>query len=131
MAWSSPGMTRLAQRLYVLRRKPEMHDAPVGDDVTFALEPHLARLLRARFPPERDVVVVGDGLGANEAALEVRMDYARRLRRLGAARDRPGCCLLRPGGEIGDQIEQRITGADQAVEARFARRQIFGALVRG
>src|SRR5262249_10219416 len=36
----------------LLRRKPEMHDVAVGDDVRFALEPHLARLLRAGFAAE-------------------------------------------------------------------------------
>jgi hypothetical protein len=56
-----------------------MHDVAVGDDVGFALESHLARLLRACLTPERHVLLIGDGLGANEAALEVRMDDAGRL----------------------------------------------------
>src|SRR5262249_49772925 len=116
-----------------LRRKPEMHDVPAGDDIGLALEPHLARLLRAGLAAERHIIVVGDGLGADEAALEVGMDDGRRLRRLGSARDRPGRRLLGAGGEIGDQIEQRIAGANQSVEARLLepdRGQIFGALVR-
>src|SRR5262249_49942684 len=85
-----------------LRRKPEMHDVAVGDDVRFALEPHLARLLRAGFAAERHIIVVGDGLGANEAALEVGMDDGGRLRRFGAARDRRRRRLLGAGGEIGN-----------------------------
>ena len=53
-----------------------MHDVAVGDHVGLALEPHLAGLLRAGFAAERHVVVVGDGLGADEAALEIGMDDA-------------------------------------------------------
>src|SRR5258707_15660886 len=82
---------------------------------------------------ERDIIVVGDGLGTDEAALEVRMNDAGRLRRLRATRNGPGCRLLRAGGEIGDQIEERIAGADQPVEARLLeadRSQVFSALLR-
>ena len=64
-----------------------MHDVAVGDGVSLALESHLARLLRAGFAAERHIIVVGDGLGADEAALEVGMDDGGRLRR-------PGACLL-------------------------------------
>src|SRR6516162_1689522 len=110
-----------------------MHDVAVGDDVGLALEPHLARLLRAGLAAERHIIVVGDGLGADEAALEVGMDDGGGLRRPGAVRDRPGRRLLWAGGEIGDQIEQRVAGANQPVEARLLepdRTEIFGALGR-
>jgi hypothetical protein len=59
-----------------------MHDVAVPDDVVLAFEPHLAGFLGAELAAERDVVVVGDGLGADEALLEVGVDGARRLRRL-------------------------------------------------
>ena len=39
-----------------------MHDVAVGDDVRFALEPHLARLLRAGFPVPPGVVGEGKHL---------------------------------------------------------------------
>src|SRR5213079_3399379 len=42
------------------------------------------------------------------------------LRRLGAARDRPGARLLWPRREKGDQIEERVAGADHLVEPGFA-----------
>src|SRR5260221_10802967 len=42
-----------------------------------------------RSAAEPDEIVIGNGLGANEAALEIGMDGAGRLRRLGAAGDRP------------------------------------------
>ena len=70
-------------------------------------------------PPSDDVVVVGDRLGADEALLEVGVNDAGRLRRLGAARDGPGARLLRADGEVGDEVQQLVAGADQAVEARL------------
>ena len=79
-----------------LRRKPEMHDVAVGDHIILAFQPHLADVARAGFAAERHIVVVGDGLGADEAALEIGVDDAGRLRRLGAARDRPGAASFGP-----------------------------------
>ena len=81
-----------------------MHDVAVADDVLLAFEPHLAGVLGAGFAAERDVVVVGDRLGADEAFLEIRVDDAGRLRALGAALDRPGARFLRADGEVGDEI---------------------------
>ena len=69
-------------------------------------------------PPRVDVVVVGDGLGADEAALEVGVDDAGRLRRAVALVDRPGPRLLRPGREIGLQAKQLVGFADQSIQAR-------------
>src|SRR5262249_18325221 len=114
-----PGHDALSTTAWGLRRKPEMHDVAVGDDVGLTLEPHLARLLRAGLAAERHVIVVGDGLGADEAALEIGMDDGGSLRRLGSTRDRPGRRLLGAGGEIGDQVEERIPGANQSIEARL------------
>ena len=48
---------------------------------------------------------------------EISMDHAGRRGRLGAAVDGPGAGLLRADGEIGDEVEQLVAGADQAVEA--------------
>ena len=44
------------------------------------------------------------------------MDDTRGLWRLGAARDRPGARLLRPGGEESHKMKKRIAGADQPIE---------------
>ena len=90
-----------------------------------ALPASLARLLAA----EADEVVIGDGLGADEAALEIGVDDAGRLRRLGAARDGPGAHFLRAGGEIGDQAEEIVAGADQPVEARLGEAEARQELV--
>ena len=58
-----------------------MHHVAVGDHVVLAFEPQLAGVARAGLAAERDVVVIGDGLGADEAALEIGVDDAGRLRR--------------------------------------------------
>jgi hypothetical protein len=48
--------------------------------------------------------------------LEVGVDLGGGARGGRAAADRPGADLLRAGGEVGDQVEERVGGADQAVE---------------
>ena len=68
-------------------------------------------------PPQATKSSIGDGLGADEAALEIGVDLAGRLGRLGAACDRPGARFLGAGGEEGDQAEQLVAGADDAGEA--------------
>ena len=57
-------------------REPEVHDVAVLDDVLLAFEAHLAGFLGADLAAERHEVVVGDGLGADEALLEVGVDDA-------------------------------------------------------
>ena len=77
----------------------------------------------AGLPATGDVVGVGDGLGADEAALEVGVDHARRLRRLRALVDGPGLRLLRPRGEERHQAEQRVARADHTAEAGLGEAQ--------
>src|SRR5260370_38623672 len=69
-----------------LGRKPKMDDVAVGDGVILALEPKLAGVARAGLAAERHVVLPGDDLGADEAALEIGVDDAGGLRRPRAAR---------------------------------------------
>src|SRR5690606_12695944 len=64
-------------------------------------------------------VVIGDGLGANEAFLEVSMDDAGGLRRLGAGWNGPGARLLGPDCEVRDKAEQPVAFTDQPVETRL------------
>ena len=100
----------------MLRCESEMHDVAVGDHVRFSFEPHLACIACPALATEGDIVLVPDGLGANEAPLEIGVDRCCGLRRLGPPRDRPGRRLLWSGGEIGDQIEKLVTGANEPVE---------------
>ena len=63
-------------RLLFSNVETEVHDVAVLDHVVLALEPQLARLARALLALARHVVLVGDHLCADEAALEVGMDDA-------------------------------------------------------
>ena len=56
-----------------------MQHVAVGDRLVLALQAELAGLPRARFASARDIIVVGDGLGADEALLEIGVDDAGRL----------------------------------------------------
>ena len=84
-----------------------MQHVAVGDDIVLAFEAEFARFPRARLAVRSDIIVEGNRLGADEALLEIRVDHACRLRRLGALRDRPGSRFLRADGEIGDEMQQR------------------------
>ena len=82
-----------------LHREPEVDDVAVPDDVVLALETELPRLAAPGLAPEAHEVLVGDHLGADEAALDVAVDLARRLEDRRAAADRPGAALVLAGGE--------------------------------
>ena len=60
----------------------EVQHVAVLNGVVLAFEPELARFARARLALVRDVVVIGDRLGADEALLEIGVDDAGGLRRL-------------------------------------------------
>src|SRR6266851_10369369 len=112
----------------------EMHHVAVGDDIILAFEAQFSRLARAGFAVHGDVIVIGNRLGADETLLELGMDDAGRARRAGAAGDRPGARFLRPGGEIGDEMEEGVAGADQPVETGLLEAdggEIVGALGGG
>ncbi|GCC44110.1 hypothetical protein chiPu_0028095, partial [Chiloscyllium punctatum] len=96
--------------------KSEMHHVAIGDDVVLAFEPQLAGIACAGFAVAGDIILIRDGLGADETLLEIGMDHAGGGRRLGAAVDGPGTRFLRADGEIGDEVEQPVAGADQAIE---------------
>ena len=101
--------------------KRNKQDVAVLDDIVLALGAHPARLLGAGLAAVADEILIGDGLGADEAALEIGVDDAGGLGRLGAFLDRPGARFLGAGGEEGDQMEQVVAGADDAGEAGLGR----------
>ena len=68
-------------------------------------------------------------VGFDEAFFEVGVDDACRSGSFGAADDGPGADLLDAGGEVGDEVEERIGGVDEAVEARLGEAHIFEELV--
>ena len=85
-----------------------MEDVAVLHDIFLAFLAQLARVARAGLAVERDIIVVGDGFGADEAALEIGVDFARGARRLAALLDRPGARFLGPDGEEGDEVEEVV-----------------------
>src|SRR5262245_40896698 len=104
----APALQRTARALRcvrdtrsALRVEPEMHHVAVGDDVFLAFEAELAGIAGTGFAVQRNIVLVGDGLGADKALLEVGVDHTSRARRLGAAMDGPGARFLRAHREIG------------------------------
>src|SRR6266540_2240628 len=96
-----------------LHIKPEQHYVAVLHDVVLPLAAHFPGRARPLLAAVSDVVVVGDGLGADEAALEVAVNLPGGLGCAGAAVDRPGPRLLRPGGEERLQVEQLVGGANK------------------
>ena len=87
------------------------------DQVFLALQPQPAGVAGARFAAVADEIVVRDGLGADEALLEVGVDHAGRLRGGVALVDGPGARFLGADREIGLQAQQVIGLADQLVQA--------------
>ena len=83
-----------------------MQDVAILDDIVLALGAHLAGFLGRGLAAAGDIVVIGNGLGADETLLEITMDDAGGLRGGPAFADRPGAGFLRAGGEIGLQAQQ-------------------------
>ena len=75
-------------------RETEMQDVAVGDHIVLAFEPELARLTRPGLAAIGDIVVIGNGFGADKALFEIRVDDAGRLRAPGSLFDRPRARLL-------------------------------------
>src|ERR1700722_4074230 len=96
-----------------------MQHIPVGDDIVFAFEAKFTGLTRARFAAAGDITAIGDCRGADEPLLEIAVNDAGRLRRLGALLNRPGARLFRSDREEGDEMQQLVACPDYAVEARL------------
>ena len=81
MSWMLCRESKRANSVSELRLdvEAEQHHVAVLDDIVLALGAELAGVARAGFAAAADVIVVGDRLGADEAALEVGVDFARGL----------------------------------------------------
>src|SRR4051812_48033962 len=77
----------------------EQQHVAVLHDIVLAFGPHLASVLGPGFAAELHEIVVGDGLRADEASLEVRVDLARGFGGLRASVSGPGAGLLGAGRE--------------------------------
>src|SRR6185369_17774090 len=82
-----------------LNIKPEQHHVTILHDVVLPFAAHFPGGSGALLAVVGDVVAVRDGLGPDEAALEVAVDLPGGRGGAGAAMDRPRPRLFRPGGE--------------------------------
>src|SRR4051812_48888168 len=76
MDWHAPGNSAADSFRWPGRRsrsivEPEMHDVAVGDDILLAFQAQLAGIAGASLPVQRDIVGIGDGLGANKTFFEI------------------------------------------------------------
>src|SRR6185437_5765286 len=83
----------------------EMRSVAVAHDVVLAFDVQLGGGAARRLGAELHQILPPDDLGLDEAALEVGVDGAGRLRRLGALDDGPGAHFGLAGGEEGDEPE--------------------------
>src|SRR5262249_15976110 len=97
------------QQVFFLYLKPEHPNVAGLGQIVLAFGAELAGVARRGLAAERHIVLIGHRFGADEAAFEIAVDRARRLRRPGALLDGPGARLLRADGEEGDQVEQLVT----------------------
>src|SRR5262245_4843564 len=110
-------MTFTARTPSALDVEPEVDHVAFLHDVGLAFEPQLAGFFRAVLAAPRDVLVVADDLGANEAALEIGMDRAGGLRRRRVALRRPRSDFFGAGRIERLQAEQLVSRANHAVQA--------------
>src|SRR6266513_928661 len=110
----------------------EQQNVAVLHQVVPPLAPHHSLFPRSLVRPHAREIGERHGLGADEAALEIRMDFARRVERRAAAVHGPGAHLVFAHGEERLQAEQPVARVNQAVEARLAdagAREILGPFV--
>ena len=98
--------------LYV---EPEQNDVAVLHDVLLALGADETCLLGGVHGAETHEIVVGDDLGADEAALKVGVNLTGGLRSLGALHDGPGAYLLGACGQVADETQQGVAGTNETV----------------
>src|SRR5215203_5439579 len=83
----------------------EQQDIAILDDVLLAFDAVETLVACGRNGAACDKVAVGHGLRLDKAAIEIRMDHARGLRRGISLVNGPGANLLFTSGEVGLQPE--------------------------
>lgn len=99
---------RLKKRFFGLYVKQEVHHIAVLHDIFLAFYAHFAGFFSFGFAAERDKIVVGNDLGADEAAFEVGVDDAGGLWGGVAFVDGPGADFFDAGGEVGLQAQEVV-----------------------
>src|SRR5579875_3950992 len=106
----------------------DLEHVAVGHLVVLALDAELARLLGPRPRSDLQELVPADHLGADEPALEVRVDDPGALGGLGAGPEGPRPALLVPGGEERAPTEQVVGGPRHPGEGAFTQAEAFEQL---
>ena len=109
----------------ILHVEAEIDHVAILDDVLLALAAQQSLFLCRRDAAAADHVVEIDRFGADEAALDVGVNFARGLRGLGAVFDGPGAALVLAVGQERDEAEQRVGALDQAVEAGLLNAEVL------
>src|SRR5207302_8961570 len=91
----------------------EQQNVAVLHQVVPPLAPHQSLFPRSLVRPHAREIGERHGLGADEAALEIRMDFARRVERRAAAVHGPGAHLVFAHGEERLQAEQPVARVNQ------------------
>src|SRR5262245_31863194 len=95
------------------------HDVAILDDVLLAFESKESLFLeRVKTAVSREIVVTAN-FSANEMILQIGMNHAGRVLRVGSADDCPGTTFFFADREERNQTEQSIGGADQTLRSRF------------
>jgi hypothetical protein len=107
----------------------EEEDVAIFDGVLFAFGAKQAGFFDGLLAPVFEEVGGGVAVGLDETLFEVGVDDACSAGGPGAAADGPGADLLHAGGEVSDEVEERVGGVDEAVEAGFFEAHLFQELV--
>ena len=124
-------MRPFRRRPGIPRRRPgsdieeEMTDITILDDVLFPVQLHLARLLDGLLGAGGHEIIVLHHLDPDETTFEIAVDDTGGLRGERAFRDRPGACLLGPGGEIGLKLQKLVARPDHPVEPGLVEAQFL------
>ena len=93
--------------------------SPSCDHIVLAFEAELAGFTHLRFGLQRQEILDAHHLGADEAALDVRVDLSGRLVGREALADRPGAAFVVTRGEEADERQQRECRAHKPIARRF------------
>src|SRR5438552_8429532 len=99
------------------RRKPEVDDIAVVNDIFLAFEAELAVLAARGHGSSRDQVIVADDFRADESASDVAVNLAGGELCRRSARDRPGAAFVLADRKERNIPEQVVAGPNNAIEA--------------
>ena len=106
----------------------EEEDVAIFDDVFFSFGAEEAGFFDGLLAAVLEEVVGGVAVGFDETLFEVGVDDAGGSGGFGAAADSPGADFLHAGGEVGDEVEERVGGVDEAIEAGLLEAEGFEEL---